>query len=434
MCLRVFLKKWELNVTKSNNQIALCTIGSVFEWYEFMVFALLTPIISSLFFSKSDHLTAMLFTFAIFASGYLMRPIGAFFFGHLGDTLGRKRTLMLTLLLMTTSTFAMGCIPVGHTYSAIILLLCRLLQGFSASGEYPAALALLSEQAHPKRKGLVSSIAVFGTGFGCVLGAIASTILFHLLGHQGMMNGGWRILFLIAAPMGIISFLLRKKMLESPAFQSLLLQNKLFKKPIQALFQSHLKTLLKMLAISILANVIIYVNLQYINNYLLMVHKITTKEFFNIYLYSSVVYTFSILLFGFLSDYFDRKKLLIIACVLILIASYPIFFFIFKGSFEVQIIAQGILSALSGMILGFFTSLLADNFPTAVRYTGLSITINFAGSLFGGTAPIICGWITSDTHNILSSAFYVMFLAIVALIAVCLISHKKGQHATLTEI
>ncbi len=401
-------------------QVTLCTIGSVFEWYEFMVFALLTPIISTLFFPHTNHFAAMMSTFAIFASGYIMRPIGALFFGHLGDTLGRKYTLMITLFLMTGSTFAMGCIPVGSTFSALILLLCRLAQGFSASGEYPAALTLLAEQSSQKRKGFVTSIAVFGTGLGCFLGAVLCAIIFKSVGHQAMLNGGWRIPFLLAVPFGIVSYLLRKNIFESNEFKKILSKNKILKSPIKTLITQHSKNLMTMLTISILANVIIYINLIYISNYAMSIHKINAIQNSHLYLIATFVYTASILFFGFISDYVNKKLFLMVACAIILIFTYPVLRLAFDSTVDMQFLAQGILSLFSGMILGAFPAILSDSFPTSVRYTGLSVTLNFAGSLFGGTAPFICGWLTQYFNSTQASAYYIILLAIIAFIAIIL--------------
>lgn len=408
-------------------QVTLCTIGSVFEWYEFLVFALLTPIISTLFFPNTNHFAAMMSTFAIFASGYIMRPMGALFFGHLGDRLGRKYTLMITLFLMTGSTFAMGCIPVGGTFSALILLICRLAQGFSASGEYPAVLTLLSEQANNKRKGLITSTAPFGTGIGCALGALLCAVLFHVLGHNGMLHGGWRIPFLLAIPLGILCYFLREKITESSEFKNLCREQKQLKSPVLTLIKQHKKMILVMLPISILANIIIYVNFLFVNNYLVAAHKITTTQSSHLYLWTIVMYSAGILFFGFLSDYFNKKRFLMAAFIFTIILSYPLCHIIFTDSFNKQFIAQGVLSLLSGMVLGPFVAVLSDAFPTAVRYTALSVVLNFAGSLFGSTAPMICAWLSTYIGPIDASAFYLIFISLISLFSISKISLVRKE-------
>ncbi len=399
-------------------QVLLCTVGTVFEWYEFTVFAMLTPIISILFFPSHNHATGMMLTFAIFASGYIMRPIGALFFGHLGDTVGRKHTLLITIFLMTGSTLAMGLIPVGTAFSTVILVVCRLLQGFSTSGEFPAGLTLLAEQTNEKHKGFVTSFGIFGTGMGCFFGAIVCAIILKLLGHENMLHGGWRIPFLLAAPFGLLSFWLRKNMFESNVFKKAAEQGRLFRAPIIKLFTQYPKDLAAMLFISIFANALVYIDLLYLSNYSLSTHKLNTTDTSYLYLLVTFIYSTSILLFGFLSDFFNKKLMMMTACLLILIFAYPLFSFVFGNSVEMQFLAQGLLALLLGMLLGPFSSVLAHSFPTAVRYTGLSVVLNMAASIFGGTAPVICSWLTHYAGTPFASADYVIFLGLIALCAI----------------
>ncbi len=399
-------------------QVILCTVGTLFEWYEFTVFALLTPIISILFFPSSNHFAAMMSTFAIFASGFIMRPIGALFFGHIGDTIGRKSTLLMTVFLMTGATVAIGLIPVGTFLSTTALVICRLIQGFSTSGEYPGGLTLLAEQPDYKHKGLITSFGISGTGAGCFMGALICAIILKCVGYENMLHGGWRIPFLLAAPLGILSFMLRKTIFESNEFKKIEQQGSIARAPILQLFRHHWKNLGLMLCISILANALMYINLLYLGNYSLGTHKLNTTDTTNIYMLVTFIYSISILFFGFLSDFIDKQFLLLTACILILCSTYPLFELALSNSVSMQFLAQGILSLILGMLLGAFSSILAESFPTAVRYTGLSVTLNIAASIFGGTAPIICGWLTHYAGTPIACAYYVILLAIIALSAI----------------
>ena len=415
-------------------QVAICTVGTVLEWYEFTVFASLSPILAELFFPKSNHLSAMLSTFTIFASGYLIRPLGAFFFGHVGDTLGRKYAVLLTIFLMSISTTAIGVIPVGTAFSTMMLVICRLVQGFATSGEYPGALALLAEQAGEKRKGFISSFGIFGTGLGCFVGALAYAIVLKTVGHDQLLAWGWRIPFLLGAPLGILGYLLRTKMMESKEFLSLKQTSKLSGSPIRILFTKHYKTLFAMLGISILANTLVYINFLYFSGYAVSLHKMSLDAAMYLYLLVSFVYAVSILFFGYLSDYFDKKIMIMTACLFLLFFSYPLFYIIINGSLAIQFISQSILSLLLGMILGPFASILAEGFPTSVRYTGLSVTLNIAASFFGGTAPMVCVWLTKFSGTPLSPAFYIMIVSLLAVSATSyLIGKKLGSNLSFTE-
>lgn len=399
-------------------QVALCTLGTVFEWYEFTVFASLTPFLSVLFFPSSNHFAAIMSTLAVFASGFITRPIGALIFGHLGDTIGRKYTLLATIFLMALATFCIGLIPVGASFSTIALVICRLVQGLATSGEYPGGIALLAEQRSKKHKGFIASFAIFGTGAGCLAGAIVFAITLKCLGHDQMLAWGWRLPFLLAGPLGIIGILIRRSVMESQEFIDSKAQGKLSTKPIIILFKQYKKNLAAALGISIFTNAIIYINLLYLSSYSLSIHRINTAQSANIYLLVTFAYTASILIFGFLSDYIGKKKIIATAFVLTLLLTYPLFHLTFTGSITMQFITQGIFSLIVGMVLGPFASVAAGSFPTAVRFTGMSLALNIAASFFGGTAPLFCGWLTSVFQTPIAPAFYIIVLTAIGLMAV----------------
>jgi MHS family proline/betaine transporter-like MFS transporter len=398
-------------------QIALCTLGSLFEWYEFTVFASLTPIISILFFPHSNHFAAMMSTFAVLASGYVMRPLGALFFGHLGDTLGRKYTLLITIFLMAGATTAIGLIPTGYPFSTVALVIFRLAQGFATSGEYPGGLALLAEQNNHKHKSFIASFGIFSSGAGCFAGALGFAIIQHCVSNESMLQWGWRLPFLLGAPLGLIGYKLRKSILESPKFQEAKRAGLISHSPILQLLTQHYKTLIAVVFISILTNTLIAINFFYLGNYSLSIHKLTATHVTYLYLLITFIYALAILFFGWLADFFNKKRMIMTASLLIIAFSYPLFEIIIGASITTQFFAQTILSLLVGMVLGPFASLLAESFPTAVRYTGMSITLNVAASFFGGPAPMICGWLTSITGLATAPAFYVMGVALLALTA-----------------
>ncbi len=399
-------------------QVALCTVGTVFEWYEFSIFVSLTPIISSLFFQKSSHFAAMLSTFAIFASGYIMRPLGGLFFGHLGDILGRKYTLLLTIFLMTSATVCIGLIPIGTAFSTYILICCRLIQGFATSGEYPNGLTLLAEQQNLKSSGFITSFGIFGTGAGCFCGALAYAIALHFLGYETMLQGGWRILFLLSAPLGVLGFLLRKRIYESNEYITIKKKNLIPRSPLIKLFKNHSKTLIRMLGVSIFLNILVYFNFLYLGNYTLSIHKINTSNVASLYLLTTGIYATSVLCFGFLSDYFNKKWMLLSGCILVISFIYPLFEMTITNSLEMQFFAQGLLSLLMGIMLGPFASILANAFPAEVRCSGLSVILNFSASLFGSTAPLVCSALTKTFNTPFAPLFYIIGMGIIALSSV----------------
>lgn len=415
-------------------QVTLCTVGTMLEWYDFSLFACLAPIISLIFFPKTEHFAALMSTFVIFASGYIMRPIGALFFGHLGDTLGRKSTLLITIFLMALATTAIGIIPLGSPISTIALVICRLAQGFASSGEYPGGVTLLAEQSQQKYKAFVISFGVFATGAGTFIGMLICFIVIQCLGDKTMLQWGWRIPFLLSAPLGLFGFLLRKTILESSEFQTIKQTHSVKRMPLLTLIKNHYRVLFATLSFYILTNVMIYINLLYFGSYAMSLHKITTSQLMYLNLIVTFVYSLSILLFGFLSDRINKIKLMMTAYLLVISLAYPLFIFILHGNLFSQFFGQAILSFLVGMILGPLSSVAVYAFPTNIRYSGMSLTLNIPGSIFGGTAPIVCIWLTQIFHNPAAPAFYIIFAAILSVVAGLFITRQDNTCAVPTYI
>lgn len=419
-------------------QVFLCTLGTIFEWYEFTVFISLAPIIALLFFPNKTHFSAMMSVFVIFATGFIMRPIGALFFGHLGDTLGRKYTLLVTIFLMSSATLCIGLIPIATSFSTIALVVCRLIQGFATSGEYPGGLALLSEQRNSRHKGFITSFSIFATGAGCFAGALVYALIFKGLGNEKMIQWGWRIPFLLGAPLGVFGFILRKNILESFEFNKIKTEGLINRFPLIKLFTQYSKNLVVMLTIFILGNTLVYINFFYFSNYSLSVHHLSVAQSVNLYLMVTFVYSISLLISGFLSDYLNKKIMSMIICSLIVIFVYPLFEMAIGKNISLQFFGQGILSLLIGLLFAPLSFILTESFPTAVRYSGVSFTINIAASVFGGTAPIICGALTHVFGSPTAPAFYVFFLGIIAFLAIIYSHHQNPtlqcEPPTLTEL
>lgn len=398
-------------------QVTLCTMGTVFEWYEFTVFASLTPIISSLFFPGGSRFNAMMATLAVFASGYAMRPLGAIFFGHIGDTRGRKTALLMTLGIMTVATTLIGLIPVGTVFSTVALVICRLMQGFATSGEYPGGLVLLVEQPGQRHKAFIASFGIASTGLGCFLGALAYALLSSLLTESAILAWGWRILFLLAGPIGMFGYFVRTAFLESPAFQQTRESgtSRLHRLPLIPLLQRHYRNLLALLCVTSLTNALVYVNLVYLGNHAVEVGRLTLDSVRYLFLLVTFVYVVAIFISGYLSDFLSRNRMILAGCVLVMVTVLPVFRLLETGGTASFFFAAGWLSAVLGMIVGPYASVLPESFPIAVRYSGISLVLNVAGALFGATAPLVSAYLTESTGSPLAPAWYIGALALLAL-------------------
>jgi MHS family proline/betaine transporter-like MFS transporter len=415
-------------------QIILCASGTIMEWYDFSLFASLAAIMSEIFFPNGDKFSSMMSTFALFASGFIMRPIGAVFFGHLGDRIGRKSTLLITLFIMTISTSAIGFLPAGYVLSVILLVVFRLAQGFAASGEYPGGITLLSEQVDVKKRGLVSSFGIFAAPAGICLGTMVCAAVAKLVGHHNMVQWGWRIPFLISAPLGLIGYWIRKSLLESEQFQMIQRDRSIIKIPLFILIEKYYREFIVLSGFYILSSVSFYINFIYLTNYAVNSHNFDMQALY-VNVIVTLIYALAILVFGWLSAYIGSKALMACSCVLIIFLAYPLFVYILNGNSVEQILGQLLISILIGMFVGPLASVTADFFPTQIRYTGVSLSLNCATAIFGGTAPIICAWLVKISNSAITPVYYFIAIGVIALIMIIFMTPriKKSAYLKITN-
>lgn len=403
-------------------------MGTALEWYDFSLFASMTAIFSKLFFPEVNLASAMLMTFAVFAAGYITRPLGAIFFGHLGDRIGRKSTLLMSILLMAVSTTVIGVLPVSTSFSMYLLVLCRLLQGFATSGEYGGGITMLYEQS-TKRKGLVTSFGLFAAIFGIFLGTAIVTIITKLIGNQNMMAWGWRVPFLLGAPLGLLGLILRKSLLESREFLNTKASNVDYAIPIIRLLQDYKKELFALTAMYSLSNIAFYINFIYLGNQASLNNNLDTSSSLYISLFVTLIYACSILMFAFISDYTGRLKIMVTSCVLLITLVVPLINIVLSGHANLQLMGQVAISILLGMFVGPLAAVSAECFSINVRYSGIGIPLNLAASVFGGTTPLICGWLARLTGEQTMPAYYLIAAAIVAMAAILTLSRDTQRRS-----
>lgn len=398
-------------------QILLCIFGTVLEWYDFLLFVNLSAILAKVFFSNNDHFDGLMLTFGVFATGYLIRPIGAIVFGHIGDKFGRKRSLLLTVILMTFATTGMGLIPLsnGH-FAIIILILLRLLQGLAASGEYPGSITLLYEFSDKQKSGLVTSTAIFSSVIGIFIGSLICTILTRYLSYEQLITWGWRIPFLIGLPLGIVGYYIRKYLLESEQFRVEERNYNLIKVPFSTVIKLHYKRIFVLFGLFVLSYVAFYMNFAYIPSFTITIDKFSLTKAFYLNTLITLVYAVFTILFGFLSDIFNKNKMMLAATICMAIFSLPAFYFTFYGDIFMQFISQILIAGLIAMFAVPLTLITPELLPTNVRFTGVAVALNFAASLFGGTTPLICTFLAKFFSNHFVPAYYFLTITIIAFI------------------
>ncbi|WP_445621274.1 MFS transporter [Kushneria sp. Sum13] len=405
---------------KAMHQVIVASaIGNFVEWFDFATYGFLAIIIAQHFFPPGEPALALLQTFAVFAVSFALRPIGGLFFGKLGDRIGRKRVLAITILMMAGATALIGVLP---TYGAIgiaapmLLALARCIQGFSAGGEYAGACTYVLEHAPTHQKARYGSLIPVSTflAFGCAAGL---TLLLSTVMSDGTMQAwGWRIPFLIAAPLGLIGLYMRLHLEESPAFKALQKAPETPHATLSETVKTHGATIVCLSAFISATALSFYMFTTYLVTYMQVTGNATRTTAL---LASLGALVFSGLLcpvIGRLSDRIGRRSTIRGACLCLMVAVFPAYYLAGSGELLPAMLGASLL-AVGAVMCGVVTAvLLAEQFPTRVRYTASALCYNVAYTIFGGTAPLIATWLITLTGHSLAPAFYLIAIALLAFI------------------
>ncbi|MCY1684927.1 MFS transporter [Kocuria sp. SL71] len=408
--------------------VAASAIGNATEWFDYGVYAVSVGYITHNFF-PGEYGTVL--ALATFAFSFLVRPLGGLFWGPLGDRLGRKAILALTIILMAGATFCIGLLPSFETIGVlapILLIVLRAVQGFSTGGEYGGAATFMAEYAPDRKRGFLGSFLEFGTMGGFALGSLIVLLGETFLGHDGMMEWGWRIPFLIAGPMGLIGMYLRSKLGETPVFEEaeeLDATQDSALGGLKDLLTGYWRPILTMAGLVIAVNVVNYTLLSYMPTYL----EGTGGMEYQTVLTISFVTQFGMMLLipfaGSLSDRLGRKPVWRISLIGLIVMSVPMYMLMSQGVWG-TLIGISVLGLLYVLQLATISATFPAMFPTKVRFAGFAITYNVSTSLFGGTAPSVNEALIEATGSPLVPAFYMGAACIVGLIAVHFMKETVG--------
>lgn len=425
-----------INFTAEQKKIiALSSLGGALEFYDFIVFVFLAKVLSQLFFPTTDTTASLMATFTLFAVGYFMRPLGGIVFGHFGDRLGRKKTFIATIILMTVPTFFIGLLPTYQTagiVAPILLVILRLLQGFSVGGEIPGAIVFVTETAPSARRGLACALVLFGLNLGLLFGSCIVALITHYLTREQLLTWGWRIPFYLGGILGMVSFYLRKRLQETPIFQALT-QTKKFTLPIKDVLKNYPKQIGQGSALTILGASLVSLLFLFMPTYLATYFNYPLEKVMLLNTITLAIFSIQVIVIGYLSDKVGYMKLMRIGMLGIILLSYPLYQLFALHNFTLVIISTIILSILSGLITSCFLNVLVTLFATRVRYTGVAFAYNLGFAVAGSLMPLIATAMIHWTGNVLIPSYCLIVIAIIAFIVSFSISEKHTTKKIINE-
>lgn len=408
-------------------------MGNLFEFYDFILFAYFAPIIGNLFFPSANKTTQMISAFGVFAAGFIVRPIGGIVFGHIGDTVGRKKALVLSIFLMAIPTAVIGVLP---TYAQIgmaapiLLIIMRMLQGFSMGGNYGGSITFTTEHADPKNRGLIGSFAITSCLVGILLGSATAALFSHILGQEALGSWGWRIPFLLGIFICVIGYYMRQKIPESPEFVGIQESGGVSSHPITLVFAKHWKTLTTVVLAVILHDLSFYLLFAYMTTYLTMQLHLAEETAFTINTINMIAVCVFTVLGAWLSDKVGRKLVMGTSAVIFIFGTIPLFNLIIGAADMMTIFwAQMVMAVAVGGYFGPTPAMMVEAYPTEIRFSAITITTNISGPLFGGATPMLMTWAIDRTGSIMVPAFYLTGVALVSLIALKFIPVYGGRKA-----
>ncbi|WP_009476164.1 MFS transporter [Rhodococcus sp. JVH1] len=396
--------------------------GHLIEWYDYGAYGFLAVYIGQLFFPANGAATELLSSFAVFALSFFVRPLGGVFFGPMADRVGRKRTLLAVMVVMTGSTFMIGLLPTHASIGVvapIALILARCAQGFSAGGEIGTTTSFIAEYAGPGRRGYSTSWLMVTAVAGLMLGGVVANGLIAVLGNESMLAWGWRIPFLIAGPLGLIALFIRLKLEDSPEFEAIANAGTKSDAPLREALHFKRPIVLIFCIITLHASVF-YLIVTYASTYMSKTLGFDDNARLALVFVSCVVAAVVMPFGGVVTDRYGRRNFLLVTGFLTTV-SVIWFFEAGPGATPTSFVAPLVITSLClGLYASSTYATMSDLLPTRVRSTGIALAYNLPVALFGGSAPLISTWLVARTGNIASPwYFYVAtcFLSLIALVS-----------------
>jgi metabolite-proton symporter len=409
------------------------TIGTSIEWYDFFLYGSAAALVfPKLFFPKSDPLAGVLISFATYAVGFAARPVGAAIFGHYGDRIGRKGTLIVTLLVMGLATTAVGLLPSYATigiWGGILLTLLRVLQGIGVGGEWGGSVLLSMEWGSNKRRGLVASWPQLGVPIGLILGNGALLFFSNLTGAS-FLSTGWRIPFLLSLVLVGIGLYIRLGITETPIFRRLVEQKQIERQPVVEVFRRSWREIILSALVRVSEQAPFYIFTAFVLAYGTRALKLSNNFMLTCVFAAAVLSLITVPLAGHLSDRFGRRLVYTVGIVLVGLYAFPYFGLLDTRAPTLVLLAVVLSLIPHDLQYGPQAALIAESFTGRLRYSGASIGYQLASVIAGGPAPLIATALLAAYMSSTPIAIYIVLCALVSLVAVRLLPDRSRADHT----
>jgi metabolite-proton symporter len=395
-------------------------IGTTIEWYDFFLYntaaALVFP---HLFFPESTAYAGAMQSFATYFVGFAARPIGAAIFGHWGDRIGRKTTLIITLLVMGLASAVIGIMPGTATIGVaapLLLVFLRVLQGIAVGGEWSGSVLLTMEWGDQKRRGLLGSFAQIGVPVGLVLGTGGMTLLSATMSEETFDSWGWRIPFLASLILVAVGLVIRLRILETPMFAKVLEQGKTATAPVKDAIKHHWREILLSAGVRFAEQMPFYLFTTFVLTYVVQVHHYSKTFILSAVLVGATVELAAIPFFSHLSDTVGRRKVYTAGAISAGVFAFPYFFVLTHGGAVPIFIVIVLSMIIHAMMYGPQAALIGESFPTHLRYGGAGLGYQLASVFAGGPAPLLATWLLHETGTPYSISIYIVIAAVITVI------------------
>ena len=407
------------------------TVGTAIEWYDFFLYSTMTGLVfAKLFFPESEPVIGTLQAFGVYAVGFVSRPIGAAIFGHYGDRIGRKSTLIATLMLMGIATFLVALVPTYDSigiWGAVILTVLRFVQGVGVGGEWGGSVLMSMEWCKSDAsRGFIASWPQFGVPCGLFLANLA-VLAFSQMSGEAFLAWGWRVPFLLSLLLVFVGLYIRLGVMETPIFAKLLAEKKIERTPILEVITHHPKEIVLSALVRLGQQTPFYIFTAFIFSYGIGTLGVSRDFLLIAVLAASVLSFVSVPLFGHVSDLIGRKKLYMLGTVAVGVYGFIYFGLLDTGSPTLIFLAIVLSLVPHDMMYGPQAALIAESFTGRLRYSGASLGYQFASVIAGGPAPLIATWLYAYYGSAYAVSGYILVCAVLTLIAAALMTDHTGK-------